>query len=197
MTHIDKNYGPIILGNYIGHQEIYIDKQLNIVNKGYSETFRQAESGSEPVSETGNGRGTKDRCTGTNNRTKTDNGRGTEDRCTGTAGKSPAAYMGKRVEHIFNMAEERGLLSQVEDGYVWHENNTLLDYFLGRALCGDYPFGDDKPCWCFTEERKVMPADDMNRLFGRKDIGAIRRVRKMSSAPKGHERIDEIIDESM
>lgn len=218
MTHIDKNYGPIILGNYIGHQEIHIDKQLNIVNKGYSdsETFRQAESGSEPVSETDNGRSTeedctgtnnrtetdngrstKDRCTGTNNRTKTDNGRGTEDRCTGTAGKSPAAYMGKRVEHIFNMAEERGLLSQVEDGYVWHENNTLLDYFLGRALCGDYPFGDDKPCWRFTEERKVMPADDMNRLFGRKDIGAIRRVRKMSSAPKGHERIDEIIDESM
>lgn len=164
MTHIDKNYAPIILGDYIGHQEIYIDKQINIVNgeSSASETFRQAEPESNA----------------------------------GTNGKSPVAYMGKRVERIFSMAEEIGLLSQAGNGYVWHENNTLLDYFLGRTLCGDYPSGDDKPFWCFGEERKVMPADDMNRLFERKDIGAIRRARKMLSVPYGHEPIDEIIDEA-
>lgn len=32
MTQIDKNYGPIILGDYIEKQENYIDKQLNVIN---------------------------------------------------------------------------------------------------------------------------------------------------------------------
>lgn len=256
MTYIDKNYGPIILGDYIGHQEIYIDKQLNIMNgeSSTSETFQQTEANGNNGTDSNTGRngntgtnentGTNDNAgtdsntgrngnTGTNDnagtgsnagingKTKTDNtGRngntgtghnagtdntGTNDNAetdsnTGTNGnagtnsKRPMAYRGKRIQHIFSKAEERELLSRVGDGYVWHENDTLLDYFLGRALCGDYPSEGDKPFWCFGEEGKAMPVNDMNRLFGRKNIGAIRRVRRMMPVPNGHELIDEVVD---
>lgn len=250
MTYIDKNYGPIILGDYIGHQEIYIDKQLNIMNgeSSTSETFQQTEANGNNGTDSNTGRngntgtnnnaGTNDSAgtdsntgrnenTGTNEnagingKTKTDNtgrnsntGRGhnagtdntgTNDNAetnsntgrnenTGTNSKRPMTYRGKRIQHIFSKAEERELLSRVGDGYVWHENDTLLDYFLGRALCGDYPSEGDKPFWCFGEEGKVMPVNDMNRLFGRKNIGAIRRVRRMMPVPNGHELIDEVVD---
>ena len=186
MTYIDKNYGPIILGDYIGHQEIYIDKQLNIMNgeSSASETFQQTEA---------NGNNGTDGNTGTNDNAETDSNTGRNGNA-GTNSKRPMAYRGKRIQHIFSKAEERELLSRVGDGYVWHENDTLLDYFLGRALCGDYPSEGDKPFWCFGEEGKAMPVNDMNRLFGRKNIGAIRRVRRMMPVPNGHELIDEVVD---
>lgn len=168
MTHIDKNYAPIIIGDYINHQEIHIDKQLNITNG------RPAGAETDGGKETDGGR----------------EARGETER----AEKSPVAHMGKRVERVFRTAEERGLLSRAGDGYVWHENDTLLDYFLGRTLCGDYPFGDDKPCWRFAKEKRNMPAKEMNRLFGRDRIGEIRRRRNMLPVPQGHERIDEIVD---
>lgn len=226
MTYIDKNYGPIILGDYIGHQEIYIDKQLNIMNgeSSASETFQQTEAngnngtdgntGTNDNAETGSNAGingkTKTDNTGRNSNTRrrynagTDN-TGTNDNAetdsntgrngnAGTNSKRPMAYRGKRIQHIFSKAEERELLSRVGDGYVWHENDTPLDYFLGRALCGDYPSEGDKPFWCFGEEGKAMPVNDMNRLFGRKNIGAIRRVRRMMPVPNGHELIDEVVD---
>lgn len=192
MTYIDKNYGPIILGDYIGHQEIYIDKQLNIMNgeSSTSETFQQTEA---------NGNNGTDGNTGMNGNTGTNDNAGTDSNTgrngnTGTNSKRPMTYRGKRIQHIFSKAEERELLSRVGDGYVWHENDTLLDYFLGRALCGDYPSEGDKPFWCFGEEGKAMPVNDMNRLFGRKNIGAIRRVRRMMPVPNGHELIDEVVD---
>lgn len=216
MTYIDKNYGPIILGDYIGHQEIYIDKQLNIMNgeSSTSETFQQTEANGN--NGTDGNTGTNDNAgmgsntgrngnTGTNDNAGTGSNTGTNDNAetnsntgrnenTGTNSKRPMAYRGKRIQHIFSKAEERELLSRVGDGYVWHENDTLLDYFLGRALCGDYPSEGDKPFWCFGEEGKAMPVNDMNRLFGRKNIGAIRRVRRMMPVPNGHELIDEVVD---
>jgi len=222
MTHIDKNYGPIIIGNYIGRQEIYIDKQLNIVNdvRSGAEASRQEEAcpeaeadcaeEAEKATRVGGGTAAEDhteKATGTGGGTAaeshtekaTEAGGGTAaeghtEKVSEAGGRNPAAHFGERVARIFGLAEERGLLSRVEDGYVWHENNTLLDYFLGRALCGDYPYKGDSSFWCFGDEGRVMPANDMNRLFGRKTIGAIRRSRKTAPLPRGHERIDEIID---
>lgn len=168
MTHIDKNYGPIILGDYIVHQENHIDKQLNVVN---GESFASEQTWS------------RQEATDADNET--------------CGGEKPEYCMDKRVRRIFEKAEADGLLSQVSDGYVWHENATFLDYFLGRALCGDYPSSGgslDRPVWCYDERGKNMPVTDMNRLFGRKNIGTARRSRHMQAVPNGHERVDEIID---
>lgn len=190
MTHIDKNYGPIILGDYIEKQENYIDKQLNVINGEPAASGQSPKRGTTTDADTGAGTGTD-----TTNMKTTDTNAGTR---TGND-KRPSYCMEERVQCIFNMAEADGLLSHVDDGYVWHENATLLDYFLGRALCGDYPFRgasayNERPVWHYDEQGKPMPVNDMNRLFGHKNIGAARRTRHMQPVPYGHERIDEIID---
>lgn len=162
MTHIEKNYGPIVLGDYIAHQENYIDKQLNVVGEQLAGTAQAEERQPDAAAE-------------------------------------ELYHMDERAKRIFALAEQDGLLSRVKDGYAWHENNTLLDYFLGRTFCYDYPAPDvtpgTRPAWLFDDElRLAMPVQEMNRLFGCSGIGNIRRARHMQPVPKGYQRIDAIVE---
>lgn len=103
----------------------------------------------------------------------------------------------ERQQEIFDEAVRRGFMSKTPSGYEWHLSPTLLDWFLGRTFCGDYPErGSDGKVfvWCYGKGDKQLPVRQLRRLFGDDNIGNTRRQRQCRPAPKERDVIDDLFD---
>ena len=91
-------------------------------------------------------------------------------------------------------ALQLGYVVPLADHWEWTAGSkTLLAYFMGRLLCGDFPkWGKVKGLW--MQGKGVFPDMELKRLFG---VGSLRSLRKkgfFSPLPQGHEMIDSLFD---
>ena len=101
-------------------------------------------------------------------------------------------------QRVRNMAAleralQLGYLLPMMDHWEWTVGSkTLLAYFMGRLLCGDYPkWSYGKESW--MQGKGTFPDTELKRLFA----GSLRTLRKngfFSPLPQGHEMIDSLFD---
>ena len=108
----------------------------------------------------------------------------------------------KELKHrVRNMAAleralQYGYIVPMADHWEWTAGTkTLLAYFMGRLLCGDYPeMNRVTGRWRWHEGKGNFPDADLKELFG---LGSLRSVRKNNiilRLPQGHEMIDSLFD---
>ena len=101
--------------------------------------------------------------------------------------------------HVRNMAAldkalHYGYIEQMADHWEWTAGSkTLLVYFAGRLLCGDYPkWSGGKELW--MQGRGRLPDKELSELFGTSSLRTLRKNNFFSSLPEGHEMIDSLFD---
>lgn len=91
-----------------------------------------------------------------------------------------------------------GYIVPMADHWEWTAGNkTLLAYFMGRLLCGDYPkMNKATGEWLWHEGKGLFPDKELRELFG---MGSLRSLRKngfLSPLPREHEMIDSLFDKA-
>lgn len=108
----------------------------------------------------------------------------------------------KELKHrVRNMAAldkalNYGYIERLADHWEWTAGSkTLLAYFMGRLLCGDYPeMNRVTGRWRWHEGKGIFPDTELKELFG---LGSLRSIRKNNfilRLPQGHEMIDSLFD---
>ena len=108
----------------------------------------------------------------------------------------------KELKHrVRNMAAldkalNYGYIERLADHWEWTAGSkTLLAYFMGRLLCGDYPeMNRVTGRWRWHEGKGNFPDKELKELFG---LGSLRSIRKNNfilRLPQGHEMIDSLFD---
>ena len=106
----------------------------------------------------------------------------------------------KGLKHrVRNMAAleralQYGYIVQLADHWEWTAGSkTLLAYFAGRLLCGDYPkWSSGKELW--MQGRGRLPEKELSELFGTSSLRTLRKNNFFSPLPEGHEMIDSLFD---
>ena len=106
----------------------------------------------------------------------------------------------KGLKHrVRNMAAldkalQYGYIEQMADHWEWTAGSkTLLVYFAGRLLCGDYPkWSSGKELW--MQGRGRLPDKELSELFGTSSLRTLRKNNFFSPLPEGHEMIDSLFD---
>lgn len=157
MTHIENNYAPIILGDYVEHQENHIERSYSYINQAEFDVAPQ--DGNSPQKH----------------------------------GPQPLTLT-ERQQEAFDEALSREFMEKTPTGYKWKLSPTLLDYFLGRTFCDDYPDKGSEGfvVWSYGKGNKPLPVVQLRLLFGDDNIGNIRRQRQCKAAPKDRLVIDNL-----
>lgn len=106
----------------------------------------------------------------------------------------------KGLKHrVRNMAAleralQYGYIERLADHWEWTAGSkTLLVYFAGRLLCGDYPkWSSGKELW--MQGRGRLPDKELSELFGTSSLRTLRKNNFFSPLPEGHEMIDSLFD---
>ena len=106
----------------------------------------------------------------------------------------------KGLKHrVRNMAAleralQYGYIERLADHWEWTAGSkTLLAYFAGRLLCGDYPkWSSGKELW--MQGRGRLPEKELSELFGTNSLRTLRKNNFFSPLPEGHEMIDSLFD---
>lgn len=91
-------------------------------------------------------------------------------------------------------ALQLGYVVRLSDHWEWSAGSkTLLVYFAGRLLCGDYPrWCGGKELWMQGKGR--LPEKELCELFGTSSLRTLRKNNFFSPLPEGHEIIDGLFD---
>ena len=87
-----------------------------------------------------------------------------------------------------------GYIERLTDHWEWTAGSkTLLAYFAGRLLCGDYPkWSGGKGLWMKGKGR--LPEKELSELFGTSSLRTLRKNNFFSPLPQGHEMVDSLFD---
>lgn len=103
-----------------------------------------------------------------------------------------------RNKSALERALQLGFVLPMADHWEWTAGSkTLLAYYAGRLLCGDYPkMNRATGEWLWLEGKGHFPDKELRELFG---MGSLRSLRKngfLSPLPQGHEMIDNLFDKA-
>lgn len=87
-----------------------------------------------------------------------------------------------RVKNYFQLAADKGYLSQKEDGYTWHKSKVLCACFCGLLWAGDkYQLVNNE--YIFIKGYN-LPEKECNRIFNQNTLGAS-RLQVNGISPRG------------
>lgn len=117
---------------------------------------------------------------------------------TDTAAALPDSLKSDKAKRAFEIAKERGYISEGGNPYKWNLSTALLAYFVGRLL-GDkveYDTVAGKYRWR-QNKSEILPTKTIEALFDCKNVGQSRYNNKLNNGfvPKGAALIDDIINE--
>lgn len=95
-------------------------------------------------------------------------------------------------QEYFDDALDEGYLTKTATGYDWKLSGTLLAYFIGKIYCNDRVVKDKfGETW---EGEEGFPEKLVKKLFGKENIGALRRNKfaQKATPPKDYEKIDRL-----
>ena len=100
-----------------------------------------------------------------------------------------------RNSEAFNKAISNGYIQQQDDGHLkWTlGSQTLLAYFMGRLLCGDYgQYSRRKHAMIWQRGKGVFPAKALQALFEMKSLKRMRLKRVNEVLPENFQLIDSL-----
>ena len=102
-----------------------------------------------------------------------------------------------RNSEAFNKAISNGYIQPQDDGHLkWTlGSQTLLAYFMGRLLCGDYgKFCKRKKAKVWVKGNRTFPDKNLCELFGVNTLKQLRQKRTLQAIPDYSELIDNLFD---
>ncbi len=106
----------------------------------------------------------------------------------------PDSLNNEKVKRAFEIAKERGYISEGGNPYKWNMPPVLLAYFIGRLL-GDKTTRDPISGKSEWVQVSMFPKKEIEAYFDCKNVGQLRNNKKQSGyAPRGAGLIDDIIN---